>query len=282
MISSNHPSLWLKHLQWPDAHSQKYNRGYAVILGGDIQTTGAAKLAARAALRSGAGLVSVLCDPQTWGVYAGAFESIMAKHCPFIHDVTHHLTNPRVTAALLGSGAGVTDRTKALVRATLAAKKPVVLDADALTVFASNTAELWQQIAAPCILTPHEGEFQRVFASISGGSRAERCANAARMSNTVVVLKGAKTVIASPDGRVVVNRETSPYLATAGSGDVLAGITTGILAQGVPAFEAACAAVWIHSQAARHYGVGLIAEDLPPLIPTVLRALLPHESPQNG
>ncbi len=178
----------------------------------------------------------------------------------------------RVTSVLIGPAAGVNDRTRDLVLAALSAHKTCVLDADALTVFKDAPGELFQAIRSPVLLTPHEGEFARLFGKVE--DRESDAAKAARISGAVVLLKGMDTVIAAPDGRIVINRAAPPWLATAGSGDVLAGIATGLIAQGMGVFDAACAAAWLHAEAARRFGPGLIAEDLSEQLPTCLRDLL--------
>ena len=184
------------------------------------------------------------------------------------------LGDERVNVALIGPGAGTGEKTCQLVHAALRAKKAVVLDADALTSFAEFPQRLFGHIKSACILTPHMGEFRRLFSGIDAmKSKVEQAREAAKLSQSIVVLKGADTVIAAPDGLAVVNTNAPPDLATAGSGDVLAGICAGLMAQGLPAFEAACAGVWMHGAAAAEFGVGLIAEDLVDMLPSALHSL---------
>jgi len=265
----NRPEHWSGHFPSPETSGNKYDRGHAVILGGPIHSTGAARLAARAALRAGAGLVSVACDPSALIVYACAFEAIMTKPVRDVAEYSGLINDPRVSATLLGPAAGINERTRDMVQAALASRKPCVLDADALTVFKDDPATLFAAIDGPCILTPHEGEFTRVFGRIE--ERARAASDAASASGAVILLKGPETLIAHPDGRLVINRHAPAWLATAGSGDVLAGLIAGLLAQKMKAFEAACAGVWLHSEAARRFGPGLIAEDLETQIPAILR-----------
>lgn len=271
--AKNTPALWRAAFPVPRRAGNKYDRGHCIVLGGPLRSTGAAQLAATAALRAGAGLVSVACDRASLPVYAAALQAVMTKPAGTLAAFDRLVSDSRVTAVLLGPGAGVSARTKSFVLKSLARRKPAVLDADALSVFEGASARLFKAIASPCILTPHEGEFSRLFPDIKGNRLARARAAAAR-SGAVVVLKGSETVIAAPDGRAAVNAPATPYLATAGTGDVLAGLCAGLLAQGMDPFKAACAAVWLQAEAARTVGAGLIAEDLPDILPDVLRRVL--------
>lgn len=229
--------------------------------------TGAARLAARAAARSGAGLTTIVVSEEAFSIYASALESILVRVSDFDEDIKTLTADRRVSAFLLGPGAGVSKATRKLALTLVASKKPVVLDADAITVFQENPSRLFQSIKGSCVLTPHEGEFSRIFDF--DGDRIGRASAAAKQSGAAVVLKGAETVIAAPDGRTILNTNAPPTLATAGSGDVLAGIIVGLLAQGMDNFLAAAAAVWLHGEAAARFGAGLIADDLPDLLPKV-------------
>ena len=269
-IPDNSPALWQHALPRLKPDGSKYDRGYAVVLGGPVNSTGAARLAARAALRMGAGLVSVVCDATSLPVYAATLEAIMTKPVRDAANYGELLHDKRITALLLGPGAGLAERTGEFVLTALKSHKPCVLDADALTVFRHSQSMLFAAVAGPVLLTPHEGEFARLFWEV--GARVADAHRAAKQANAVVLLKGADTVIAAPDGRVVVNRAAAPQLATAGTGDVLAGLATGLMAQGMEVFEAACAAAWFHAEAARRFGPGLIAEDLERQIPGILRS----------
>lgn len=233
--------------------------------------TGAARLAARACARIGAGLTTILVEPRALDVYAKQLESIMVRAITDEHDLVGVLQDPRISAILSGPGLGISQRTKSFVTQVVKTKRPVVLDADALTSFAEDPAELIDRLHCDCVLTPHEGEFSRVFDV--AGSREDRARGAALRSGAVVLLKGSETVIASPTGELVINPPASPYLATAGSGDVLAGIITGLLAQGMAPFDAACAGVWVHSEIGKRLGIGMIADDMPEDIPRVRRLL---------
>lgn len=273
---SNAPSLWQPLLPKPDASSHKYSRGYVLIYGG-YPTTGAARLAAFAAARTGAGMTAIAVTEIALAIYASQLLSIMAKPYSTIEQLEALITDKRVGAFLIGPGAGVTEETQHSTLAMLRTEKPVVIDADALSVFAEQVHILKTSIVAPCILTPHDGEFERLFGTRPGKQLHERIEQtlwATAQSGAVVLLKGAQTVIAAPDGRVIVNQNAPATLATAGAGDILAGIITSLLAQGMPALEAAAAGCWIHSEAARMFGIGLIAEDIPEYIPAVLEQLM--------
>jgi len=265
----NSPMLW----ELPDLRrdGSKYDRGHCIVLGGPAAHTGAARLAARAALRIGAGLVSVACDPGSLIVYATALQAVMIRVVKDADAFADLIEDRRITSLVLGPAAGVSDRTRDIVLAALAAERPCVLDADALSVFKGMPLTLFDAIRGPVLMTPHEGEFARLFPCT--GYREDDALRAARMCGAVVLLKGPDTVIAAPDGRLVVNHDAPPTLATAGSGDVLAGFAGGLMAQGLPAFESACAAAWIHAEAARRFGPGLIAEDLSEQVPGILAAL---------
>src|SRR5436190_3746087 len=272
--AANHPDWWCEVFPWPAPESHKYTRGHALVAGGAVMT-GAARLAARAAARTGAGLVTVAAPEAVFSIYAAALTGIIVQPAGGLEDFRALLADPRRNAALIGPGAGIGEETRDRVLAILGAEKRTVLDADALTSFAKNAEVLFGAIHSPCVLTPHEGEFARLFAKVPGGfgSKLERARRAARISGAVMLLKGNDTVIAAPDGRAAINPGAPPELATAGSGDVLAGMVLGLLAQGMPAFEAATAAVWLHAEAAREFGPGLIAEDIVEGLPAALRAL---------
>jgi ADP-dependent NAD(P)H-hydrate dehydratase / NAD(P)H-hydrate epimerase len=267
----NNPSLWLHRLPQIGKDTNKYSRGHAMIVGG-YPTTGAARLAALAAARMGAGLTTIAVPKIAFSIYATALTSIIIKPYNKSEDFMRMLDDKRISAFLIGPGAGVTQETHSHVLAILGASKPTVLDADAITCFQDNPQKLFDSIISPCILTPHEGEFIRIFNT--KGDRLTRAKAASKQSGAIIILKGSETIIAHPDGLAVINSNAPPTLATAGSGDVLSGIVLGLLAQGMDAFLAASAAVWIHGEAANAFGIGLIAEDLPALIPRVLTQLI--------
>ncbi|MDP9091128.1 MAG: NAD(P)H-hydrate dehydratase [Pseudomonadota bacterium] len=266
----NAPALWREKLPQLQAAANKYSRGHALLYGG-YPMTGAARLAARAAARMGAGLTTIAVPEQAFAIYASALTSIIVQPLVKEQDFARLLQDQRYCGFLIGPGAGVNEATRTRALAMLATGKPTVIDADAISVFASRTHELLQAILGPCVLTPHEGEFKRLFEP--SGDKLSRARRAARSSGAVVVLKGADTVIAAPDGRAIINSNAPATLATAGSGDVLGGLILGLLTQGMDAFLAAAAAVWVHGAAAADFGPGLLAEDLPDLAPSVLRRL---------
>jgi hydroxyethylthiazole kinase-like uncharacterized protein yjeF len=266
----NSPALWLEKLPQWQANINKYSRGHALQYGG-YPMTGASRMAARAAARIGAGLTTIAVPEPALAIYASALTSIMVQPIAQNEDFARLLADSRYTAFSIGPGAGLGDTTRSRALAMLETGKPVVIDADAISVFASRPEELFQAIHGACVITPHEGEFKRIFTV--PGDKLARAREAARCSGAVVVLKGADTVIAAPDGRAIINSNAPPTLATAGSGDVLGGFILGLMAQNMDAFAAAAAAVWLHGAAAAGFGAGLIAEDLPDLLPAVLRQL---------
>jgi NAD(P)H-hydrate epimerase len=233
--------------------------------------TGAARLSALGAARIGAGLVTVAAPAPVWSVYAGALTSVMVQPFDDTDGLAAILDDTRKNAIVVGPGAGVSERTRRHALQALATRRNVVLDADAITCFGADPHALFAAIAGPCVLTPHEGEFSRIF-SVKG-DKLERARAAARQSAAVVVLKGPDTVIAAADGRAIVNANAPADLATGGTGDVLTGFIAGLMAQGLDSFRAAAAAVWLHGEAARLSGPGLLSEDLPEALRAPLRAL---------
>ena len=267
----NEPALWLDSFPKRHHYSHKYDFGHALVVGGG-ELTGASRLAARAALRVGAGLVSLACPPPTVPLYAQSFPSLMVRPSGGPGDLSALLRDQRRNAVLVGPGFGLTKDTREIVTLVLSHKRATVLDADALTAYEQEPEKLFAAIKAPCVLTPHEGEFARLFPE-HDGTKLQRCRAAAASSGAVVVLKGADTVIAAPDGRTAINGNAPPYLATAGTGDVLSGLILGLVAQSMPAFEAACAGVWLQGAVAEVLGPGLIAEDIAEGLPKVLKSV---------
>jgi hydroxyethylthiazole kinase-like uncharacterized protein yjeF len=276
----NVPALWRGLFPVPRIDGHKYARGHAVVVSGDMAATGAARLAARGALRAGAGLVTVASPPDALAINATALTAVMVRATDTAAQFAELMADHRLNCCVIGPGAGVGQRTRDFVLAALFHHPALVLDADALTSFAGAPDHLFEAIkkstAFPqVVLTPHEGEFPRLFSDMSNKnplrSKLERVRIAAARCGAVVLLKGPDTVVAAPDGRAAIAANAPPWLATAGSGDVLSGIIGGLLAQGVPAFEAACIGVWMHGEAGSEAGPGLIAEDLPEVLPAVFR-----------
>jgi NAD(P)H-hydrate epimerase len=272
-LFENTPALWFDGIPWPRAEDHKYRRGHLLIAGGEVMT-GAARLAARGARRIGTGLVSIACTRSTHAIYASDMPGTITIAAEDDAGFSALLADERRNALLIGPGHGIGPTTRARTLAGLAAGKACVIDADALTVFADRPSDLFDAVQAPCLLTPHDGEFGRLFPDLRAlPDKVERARRAAARARAVVLLKGADTVIAAPDDRVAINANAPGTLATGGTGDVLAGMAAGLLAQRMPAFEAAAAAVWLHGAAAAQVGVGLIAEDLPDALPGVLGKL---------
>jgi hydroxyethylthiazole kinase-like uncharacterized protein yjeF len=272
-LHENTPGLW--RYPWPEAEGHKYTRGHCVVVSGGPAHTGAARLAARAALRAGAGLVSVASPPEALGVNAAHLMAVMVKGFDGAPGLAQFLSDKRLNAVALGPGLGVGGETRALVDVALKSGAGVVLDADAITSFKDDPEALFNRLHDRCVLTPHAGEFERLFPGLldESASKLEAARTAAARAGCVVLLKGGDTVIADPSGKAAINANAPPWLATAGAGDVLAGLIAGVLAQGMSAFEAACCGVWLHGDAASRFGPGLIAEDLPEMLPQVLRGL---------
>jgi hydroxyethylthiazole kinase-like uncharacterized protein yjeF len=273
---ANAPALWLAQFPWPKEERHKYARGHAVVVSGPAFSTGAARLGARGALRIGAGLVTVASPRDAILVNAAQLTAIMVREADDARGLKSLLADRRKNAVLIGPGVGVGERTKEMVLAALGSEAAIVLDADALTSFAGDPKPLFAAIAArnaPVVLTPHDGEFARLFGDLASLAKLARARQAASRSGAIIVLKGADTVVAVPDGAASINATTSPWLATAGTGDVLGGMILGLLAQGMPGFAGTSAAVWLHGAAAKDFGPGLIAEDLPEMLPKVLREL---------
>jgi len=270
--ADNAPDLWRALFPFPTSDSHKYTRGTALIRGGAVMT-GAARLAARAAQRMGAGLVTVAAPASALPIYAESLESVIVRPVDHVQEWKKWVDDAHHPAVLIGPGLGLGAAQRDEILAALAAKNPCVLDADALTLFAAEPDLLFQNLHAACVLTPHQGEFARLFGDV-GTDKTARAIAAAKRAGCVVLLKGAETVIASPAGQAVINRNAPPWLATGGSGDVLAGMIVGLLAQKMDVFWAACAAAWIHGRVASQHGVGLIAEDIVAGIPRVLGELV--------
>jgi hydroxyethylthiazole kinase-like uncharacterized protein yjeF len=289
----NTPPLWSGHFPRPAADTHKYARGHVGVFSGGPSSTGAARLSARAAARAGAGAVTLLSPGSALQVNAAHLTSIILRKADSLEEVAEWLGKRKPAALVFGPGAGLQDKVGdfalKLIATCAGVVRHIVFDADALTHLSRRRGDFLNEFhaadAPQFVLTPHEGEFTRVFPELAGDaslSKIDRARQAAALAKAAVILKGPDTVIAAPDGRAAISANAAPWLATAGSGDVLAGIAAGLLSQGMPSFEAACAAVWLHSEAGSRFGPGLIAEDLPDLLPPLLRDLLSGEAAGTG
>jgi NAD(P)H-hydrate epimerase len=276
---ANSPPLWMDGFPKPGEAGHKYDRGHTLVVSGGAVRTGAARMAARAALRVGAGLVTLASPPEALGVNAAQVTAVMLRGFDGAEGLERILEDSRFNAVIMGPALGINSATRAMVHAAMKARRSLVLDADSLTSFEGMIADLQEAFrSSPAVLTPHTGEFKRLFDGrpeiLDAASKLDRAKMAASYLGAVVLLKGADTVIAAPDGRAAINENGSPYLATAGSGDTLCGFIGGLMSQNMPPFEAACAGTWLHGECGRRFGPGLIAEDLPEVLPGVLRDLL--------
>lgn len=267
------PQLWADQLPTLVTNAHKYSRGAVGVFSGGPTSTGAARLSALAAQRAGAGAVTVHSPASALLVNASHLTSIMLNRLENIEDIAEVLKTGRTRSFVLGPGFGIGEKTCDFAIALLApaaGHNGLVLDADGLTSFAGDAAtELFDREkpdeAPSLVLTPHEGEFARLFPELATNdalSKLDRARAAAKQAQATIIYKGPDTVVASPDGRAAINTNGTPWLATAGSGDVLAGVVAALLAQDMPAFEAACASVWLHAETGRLAGRGAIAEDL--------------------
>ncbi|NTJ42411.1 NAD(P)H-hydrate dehydratase [Agrobacterium larrymoorei] len=264
-VWENHPALWSSFFATRDQDTHKFKRGHLTVFSGPSHATGAARMTATAGLRAGAGIVTVAAPAEAVTLLSANLTAIMVSEVETVDQLREWGEDKRHGTYVLGPGFGDFDKARHFV--SLLGDKALVLDADGITAFKDAPKKLFDIFRkdAPRILTPHEGEFARVFPQIHADkqlSKIEKAQAASLLSNAVIVYKGADTVVAAPDGRAVVNTNAPSYLATAGSGDVLAGIAGGFLAQQIPAFEAAAAVVWLHGETANHIGPGLTAEDL--------------------
>lgn len=270
-----------------DGRGHKFRHGHAVVLSGPSGRGGAARLAARGALRIGAGVVTVGCPSDAVAENAARLDAVMLRPVADAAALDDMLGDARINALCLGPALGTGPREAGLVAAALAAGRATVLDADALTLLARQGA-LFSALHGDCVLTPHAGEFARLFPDLAAKldgvakkgpaySKVDAARVAAARAGCVVLFKGPDTVIAGPDGRCAINSaqydHAAPWLATAGAGDVLAGFIAGLLARGFSSFDAACTGAWLHVECARDFGPGLIAEDLPDVLPAVFRRL---------
>ena len=270
LLAENDPALWGDRFPELKFDSHKYTRGHLIVVGGETMT-GAARLAARAARRMGAGLATIITAPSAFDIYAKGDPGTIVEAVETLEAFESALADTRRNAIVLGPGAGVSQQTREQTLIALGAGKALVLDADGISCFQDEPSTLFRAINGPVVITPHEGEFSRLFPIT--GDRVSRARKAAETSGAVILLKGPDTIIASPDGRMRVNTNAPPELATAGSGDVLSGIIGGLLAQGMPAFDAAAAGAWIHGRCGGLVGIGMIAEDICDALPQALREI---------
>jgi ADP-dependent NAD(P)H-hydrate dehydratase / NAD(P)H-hydrate epimerase len=253
----------------PPLDTHKYRRGHLVVMSGPALHTGASRLAAQAGLAVGAGLVTLVGEHDALIEHAAHVTAIMLRPRGTATD----LAGMRTTSVVCGPGAGRNSAMASMLLNLAGQGVPIVIDADGLTSFADDSAALFAIATPQTVLTPHEGEFARLFSGIALDDRVTAAREAALLSGAVVVLKGSQTVVAEPGRRFAINRHASPWLATAGSGDVLAGMIGGLLAGGMGAFDAACAAVWLHGDIGVRAGPGLTADAMPGMIPVVLRGV---------
>ena len=275
-IFANGPLLWRDAVKALDPSAHKYRRGHLLVCSGGPVSSGAARMSATAGLAGGAGLVSMVAPRNAMLVLATHLTAVMLKPADGEEAFAALLSDARYNALVIGPGLGNADRARAFTALVAREGRRLVLDADGLSAFKEAPEILFNAFSGELrlVLTPHDGEFSRLFPDLAGDeslSKIDRAFQAARRANAVIVLKGADTVIAAPDGRVAINSNAPPWLATAGTGDVLAGLVGAHLAQSMPPFEAAASAVWRHGEAAVRAGEGMTAEDL-------LRAIapLPH------
>lgn len=268
IIFENFPSLW--QVPAPSADEHKYNRGHTCVIAGEM--SGAPRIAARSARRVGSGLVTLAGPQDIYQVLATEEAGALLQHLDTKKDFTNLLANEKITTWLIGPGYGVHEETVTTICNILKTNKPSVLDADAITSFEKNPEKLFSAINGEVVLTPHSGEFKRLFPKLNK-DKLTNVQEAAQLSGATIVLKGSDTIIVAPDGRTIINSNASAYLATAGSGDALAGIIAGLLAQGLNGFDAAACGVYLHAETANMFGEGLIAEDIPETLPKVLHKL---------
>ena len=289
-LSPSRPRLWTGEMMLTEQlqkhiDQHKYDHGHVACVSGPRGKGGAVRLAARAALRVGAGLVTVSATGEAMAEHAARLDAVMLNEAQSLPEIRHWWRDKRINALCLGPGMGVNETTRAIVLAALDLRRQTVLDADALTAFADHRHELFGRLGSHIVLTPHQGEFSRLFPYESNALQSHRDVSpidsvraAAERSNAVVLLKGATTIIGHPDGRIWLNVADAPWLATAGSGDVLAGLIAGLMARGFTAEMAACHGARLHTEAATKFGPGLTSEDLLDMIPIALRQFLTQGS----
>ena len=280
-IFLNSPNLWKKNYKWPTLKDHKYKRGHTLVRSGKVSSTGASRLASISALRVGSGAVTLASDKEALIVNASNLTSVMVNVISSHDEFLLFAKNRKINSLIIGPGLGQSDTTKELVLKSINSNISLVLDADAMSSFKGSPQDLIHCLKKRrkknnIILTPHEGEFERVF-KYKNLNKIEKTQKASKETNTTILLKGNDSIVSSPKGKVSVSEKSSVFLATAGSGDILAGLCGGLLAQGMKSFEAASAAVWIHNQIGLLSGPGLIADDMEKILlkflPKILRNL---------
>ena len=276
MTVLNQPELWKAHLPVPENDTHKYDRGHGVVVGSSVMT-GAGCLAAEAMMRMGGGLCTILSPPETASIYRSYAPYLLVEEMKEDDGIADHLSDERRNAILIGSGLADIDgeKLRKMVLDVLSLKRAIVIDASALTVFEGCPEILFEHLHDKVVLTPHMGEFDSLFPDIKGDPLTKAQEAVTRMKlKGVLVLKGAETIICTLTREPVVNQHASSYLASSGTGDVLAGMIGGLLAQGMPSFEAACAAVWVHGEAGLRIGAGLVASDISSKIPQIMKEFI--------
>jgi len=271
----NAPELWIKQFPWKHPMGHKYSRGKVVVYGGKREFTGATILATEASLRTGTGSTRIICNRDTLQIYSLKFSSVLKSEINNINQLKNFLKKEKITAILIGPGSGTDKKIKEITKLILKKVKYVVIDADALTCFKDDLKSLYRLLDKNKIITPHLAEFYKIFPTIDKKiSGIDKALNAAKLIRSNIILKGPTTIIVSHDKKVVINTQSSPELATIGSGDVLSGLLVSLIGKKkMDPFLAGCAAVWLHSDIAKNFDVGLIAEDIVSGIPAALKRL---------
>ena len=271
----NSPNLWIRYFPWKKTSDHKYSRGRTVVYGGQKEFTGAAILSAQAALRTGTGSVKIICSKNTLQIYSIKFPSVLKTEINNIYQLENFLKKEKITSILVGPGSGSNKKIKETTKLILKKVKYVVLDADALTCFREDLKSLYSLLDKNKIITPHLGEFHKIFPKINKNLNSiDKALNAVKLIKSNIVLKGPTTIIASYNKKIVINNHSSSELAVIGSGDVLSGIIVSLIGQKkMNPFLAGCAATWLHGDIAKNYGKGLIAEDIVRGIAAALKRL---------
>ncbi len=271
----NYPNLWKKYFPWKKISGHKYSRGRVVVYGGKKEFTGATILSAQAALRTGSGSVKIICSKNTLQIYSVKFPSVLKKEINDIYELEKFLKKEKITSMLIGPGSGTNKKIKEITKLILRNIKYVVLDADALTCFKNDLKSLYNLLDKNKIITPHMGEFHKIFPNINKNlNSVDKVINASKLIKSNILLKGSSTIISSYNKKIVINTHTSSELAVIGSGDVLSGLIVSLVGdKKMNPFLAGCAATWLHGDIAKNYGRGLIAEDIVKGIPRALKRL---------